>query len=290
MDNQPVEIQPLGEGAEPRPTLAALIGQQPSIREPERLIPPPNSQVVSAGYLVTAVIFFALGFLLAVFLGLNDNPSNSAPGSAEIAQGVQATLIALTPPPTLTPTAVPVELTYSEEDYVLGPDDAPITLVEFSDYRCPYCGRFAAETLKPLLAQYDGLIRFVYRDFPIFGDVSIRAAHAAQCAGRQGKFWEYHDAIFASQAQPERLALIDADLMDFALELDLDTDAFIACLADNSIAERIVQRFAEAEYMLGQAGTPTFLINGKRYTGAQPLPYFVEVINAELALLGVTQP
>lgn len=250
---------------------------------------PPN-QAVTPIYLVIAAIFFALGFVLAVILDVGTGQPEGQNTEGEIAQAIQGTLMALTPPPTPSPTVVPVELTFSEQDYSTGPDNAPITMVEFSDYRCPYCGRFGSETLKPLLDEYAGLIKFVYRDFPIFEGTSIRAAHAAQCADRQGKFWEYHDALFASQLLPERPDLTDDVLLSFALELGLDQTMFSACLSDAQIEQAIIQNYLAAQALLGQAGTPTFLINGRRVVGALPLEYFIPILDEELAKLGIERP
>ncbi|MBZ0320097.1 MAG: thioredoxin domain-containing protein [Anaerolineae bacterium] len=250
----------------------------------------PPSQAVTPIYLVIAAIFFGLGFVLAMILGVSVEQQATPNTQGEIAQAVQATLIALTPPPTPIPTVVPVELTFSEQDYSTGPDNAPITMVEFSDYRCPYCGQFGNETLQPLLNEYDGLIKFVYRDFPIFGGTSIRAAHAAQCADRQGKFWEYHDALFASQLLPERPDLNDDVLLGFAIELGVDQTAFSSCLADTQIEQAIIQNYLAAQSLLGQAGTPTFLINGRRVVGALPLEYFIPILDEELAKVGIEHP
>lgn len=243
------------------------------------------------GYLITAGVFLALGFLLATLLGTGGGSSGGQRASqVEIAQAVQGTLIALTPPPTPIPTAVPVQLTFSEQDPVLGSADAPITIVEFSDYRCPYCRRFAEETLNPLLAQYEGLVKFVYRDYPIFGDPSLLAAHAAQCAFQQGQFWEYHDAIFTSQSQEQPLEFTDANFIDLAATLNLDVPAFTECLSDDQVEQALVQNIINAQTLLGQAGTPTFLVNGQRVVGALPLDYFIPIINEELAKLGLEPP
>lgn len=277
------------------------MSQEPlSVQSPtssERLVLPddntndlPPSQAITPIYLVIAAVFFGLGFVFAMILGVGTERQQVQSTEGEIAQAIQATLMALTPPPTPIPTVVPVELTFSEQDYSTGPNNAPITMVEFSDYRCPYCGRFGNETLKPLLAEYAGLVKFVYRDFPIFGGTSIRAAHAAQCADRQGSFWEYHDALFASQLLPERPDLNDDVLLNFAVELGLDQTAFVSCLADTQVEQAIIQNYLAAQSLLGQAGTPTFLINGRRVVGALPLEYFIPILDEELAKVGIERP
>lgn len=271
-------------------SIESTVSSEQFVLPDDTTAPLPPTQSIPPIYLVIAAIFFALGFVVAVILGVGTGQPKEQNTEGEIAQAIQATLIALTPPPTPIPTVVPVELTFSEQDYSTGPDNAPITMVEFSDYRCPYCGRFGTETLKPLLDEYAGLIKFVYRDFPIFGGTSIRAAHAAQCADRQGKFWEYHDALFTSQLLPERPDLNDDVLLSFAFELGLDEAAFSSCLADAQIEQAIMQNYLAAQALLGQAGTPTFLINGRRVVGALPLEYFIPILDEELAKLGIERP
>jgi len=238
----------------------------------------------TAAYLVTAIIFFLLGFLIAGALGFD---LFTVAGDS-VADAVQATLIALTPPPTATPTAVPIPMTFSERDYVIGAEDAPITLVEFSDYQCPYCGQWGLGTLPALMEKYDGYVRFVYRDFPIFGDDSIKAAHAAACADQQDAFLPYHDLIFTSQNG--RMPIVDANLIQLASQLELDTAAFESCLANTRFSQDIYQNYIDGIALLGNAPTPTFLLNGKRLTGALPLDHLSALIDQELLALGIEPP
>jgi len=242
-------------------------------------------------YLITAVIFFALGFVIAGLIGFSFGDSDITSGAVSINEAVNGTLIALTPLPTATATPAPVEITYSpDRDYVIGNPNAPITIVEFSDYRCPYCGRFALETLPRLLDHYGDDLKFVYRDFPIFGEASIRAAHGVACADRQDSFLDYHYLLFASQIQQNPVVIADASLVDLASQVNLNIEQFEACLDDNSISQDIQQNFEAGIDLLGSAPTPTFLINGKRYVGAQPFETWVAVIDQELLSLGITPP
>lgn len=164
----------------------------------------------------------------------------------------------------------------ADDDAVLGPEDAPVTIIEFSDFNCPYCKRFHHETFGPLLERYPDQIRFVYRDFPVVG--GFEAAQAAECAGEQGDYWGFHDALFNSEG-----VAIDRDLYQVvAEELGLDAEALIACLDEGRYAAEVE---ADARYAggLGVNGTPTFFINGIPIVGAQPLTVFTQIIDAELA-------
>ena len=159
-----------------------------------------------------------------------------------------------------------------------GASDAPVTLVEFSDFHCPFCKQ-AQTTLAQLLARYPGKVKLVYRDFPIDGlhPEARRAAEAARCAQDQGKFWEYHDLLFAgpARAAPE-------DLERYGGQVGLDLVAFGRCLS-GGVHRAAVQRDVDEGTRLGVGGTPGFFVNGRPLTGAQPLEVFVRVIEEELA-------
>ncbi len=162
-----------------------------------------------------------------------------------------------------------------DDDPALGPGNAPVVIVEFSDFRCPYCKRFRDETLPALLEQYGDQIRFVYRDFPVVGGEAD--AEAAECADEQGKFWPYHDALFENfRAQ----STVD-DYVALAENLGLDTGAFRQCLDSGAMRQEIIGDVTDAQDY-GITGTPTFFINGVRVIGAQPLSVFQSVIDQEL--------
>src|SRR3990170_4964473 len=164
-----------------------------------------------------------------------------------------------------------------EGAFVKGPKDAPVTLVEFTDFHCPFCGR-AVATLKDVMREYDGKIRWVFRDFPIASlhPMAAKAAEAARCAGEQGKFWEYHDLLFEGQSQ----ATIE-DFKRSAEQLKLDPKSFEQCL-DSGKHQAAVEADVQEGARLGVTGTPTFFINGRILVGAQPLETFRKVIEAEL--------
>lgn len=166
-----------------------------------------------------------------------------------------------------------------------GSADAPVTIVEFSDFRCGFCGRFARETLAPLLASYDeSEVQFVYRDFVIFGQQSYEAALASECAHDQDKFWEFHDLIFANQQTLNR-----DQYLTWADENGLDVEAFTTCYDSETHREEISADLAFAQ-SLGLTGTPTFFINGRAVSGAQPVEVFRSIIDEELANAGPQVP
>jgi protein-disulfide isomerase len=154
---------------------------------------------------------------------------------------------------------------------------APVTLVEFSDFHCPFCKQSQA-TLKQLLARYAGKLKLVYRDFPLdqLHPQARGAAEAARCANDQGKFWEYHDVLFTQPPQGG-----SESLRRYAEQVGLDTVAFDRCLS-SGVHREAVQRDVEEGTRLGITGTPAFFINGRPVLGAQQLEAFTRVIEEEL--------
>jgi protein-disulfide isomerase len=172
------------------------------------------------------------------------------------------------------PTRIPVS---AEKAFTLGPKDAPVTIVEFSDFHCPFCGRVVA-TLKKIMRLYPQQVRLAFRDFPIANlhPMAPKAAEAARCAGEKGKFWEYHDLLFESQAKTT-----PADFKRFAEQLKLDADSFATCLDSGKYAAAVAADVQEGA-RLGITGTPTFFINGRLVVGALPLEMFQRLIDREL--------
>lgn len=168
-----------------------------------------------------------------------------------------------------------------DDDPGIGSPDAPVTIIEFSDFRCPYCGRFATETFQSLLDEYGEYIYFVYRDFAILGPESISAAVAAECADDQEQFWMYHDLLFANQSILSR-----ATYIDFAEQLDMNVATFTGCI-DNETHLEEVQADSSTAQQLGATGTPTFFINGRYVSGAQPFDVFARIIEEELESAGI---
>jgi protein-disulfide isomerase len=159
-----------------------------------------------------------------------------------------------------------------------GPSGAPIELIEFSDFQCPFCQR-ANPTVQQVLSTYGDRIRFVYRNYPLPSHPNARpAAEAAACAADQDKFWPYHDRLFAN---PSKLSA--ADLKQHAADLGLDAGQFNACVDTHKFKARI-DADIEAGDQVGVNGTPAFFINGRMLSGAQPFDAFKRVIDDELDL------
>jgi protein-disulfide isomerase len=159
-----------------------------------------------------------------------------------------------------------------------GSADAPIELIEFSDFQCPFCQR-ADPTVQQVLNTYGNRIRFVYRNYPLPNHPSARpAAEAAACANEQGKFWPFHDRLFAN---PSKLG--DADLKQQAADLGLNTAQFNSCVDTHKLQAQIDADVKDGE-AAGVNGTPAFFINGRMISGAQPFDVFKKVIDEELEL------
>ena len=157
-----------------------------------------------------------------------------------------------------------------------GPADAPVVIVEFSDFECPYCGR-ATATLATLIDRYPDEIRFVYKDFPLPNHPNaFKAAEAGHCAHDQGKFWEFHDRLFTAQQ-----SLDVESLKTYADELGLDAGEFGACLDDGRHAPSVDREMA-AGRGYGADSTPTLFINGRAVFGALPLDVFDRIVREEL--------
>ena len=166
-----------------------------------------------------------------------------------------------------------------------GPADAPIKLVEFSDYQCPFC-KNAEAVVEQVLERYPNQVQLVFRQFPLdnIHPQARAAAEAAMCAGDQGKFWEYHEALFRHTPK-----LGEAELGQYATQIGLDRAAFDACLAEDRHAAT-VQADVEAGQAIGVSGTPAFYVNGLPVSGARSVEQFAVVIDEELERLGLPVP
>ncbi len=178
----------------------------------------------------------------------------------------------------------PVEVS-ADDDPALGPEDAPVVIIEFSDFQCPFCKRFHASTLPQIIEEYvkPGKVRFVYRDFPltrIHPNAGL-AALAAECADEQGRFWPYHDRLFERQDEwgpsPNAQALFER----YAEELGLNVEQFSACLSEQRYAEEVIKDLQDG-VKYGVRGTPAFFINGRKLEGAHPFERFKALIDAAL--------
>ena len=159
---------------------------------------------------------------------------------------------------------------------VKGPATAPVTIVEFSDYQCPHC-KSVQPSLAKILAEYGGRVRLIFKDFPLaIHDVARPAHRAARCAAASGKYWPYHDRLFAAQPRFDRESLIT-----YAVEVGIDSEPFARCLDEARFAAAVERDVAEAR-ALGIRQTPTFLINDRPLVGAHSVETFRTLIDEAL--------
>lgn len=231
-------------------------------------------------YAVLLPLAFVLGLSVGFLFWGRDAisgpaPRAAAPAAAAAPQSGQAgDSVAGNVPQDVKRYDIPVD-----DDPFYGPKDAPITIVEFSDYECPFCTKWHNEVWPRIQADYPDQVRLVYRDFPLAGlhENATAAAEAANCAGEQDAYWEYHAALFENQH-----GLSASAFGQYASELGLDAEAFEECLESDRHQEEI-QADYEFAANLGVRSTPTFFVNGIAVVGAQPFEVFQEVIDLELA-------
>jgi len=187
------------------------------------------------------------------------------------------------------PSAPQIFMVSLDDDPVKGNPDAPVTVVEYSDFQCPFCSRFFQQTLPLIEENYidTGKIKFVYKDLPLDSlHPNARTTHiASECADEQGKFWEYHDVLFEKQSEWQRLSSTDLSttLTSYASDLGLQSASFETCLQSQEIADEVNRDVLEAA-SFGTTGTPTFFIGNEKdgfikLVGAQPYTAFQRVID-----------
>jgi len=229
-------------------------------------------------YSVLVVLAFAVGILLGYVIwgrGTSAVPTVAAQPAQAAAQPSGPVVEA-----PITPEA-PQVIRYDipTEGYPsIGPDDAPITIVEFSDFQCPFCRRFHDETYQDLLNAYPGQIRFVYRNLPLTSihPDAMPSAVASLCANDQNAYWDYHGKLFSSDALGRDIYI------QYATDLSLNVEEFTACL-DSDKHDAFIDEDMNFALDLGVQSTPTFFINGLAIVGAQPLSAFQQIIDQELA-------
>jgi protein-disulfide isomerase len=232
-------------------------------------------------YAVLLPMAFVLGLSVGYLFWGKGLPSPTpavaaAPAAANVASSEQAAGQSASVEPTQQPTVrrydIPVD-----DDPSLGPANAPLTLVEFSDFECPFCKRWQNEVFKPLMDAFPNQVRVVYRDFPLPNHPnSVPAAEAADCANEQGKFWEFHDRLFSADELNQALYI------KIAGDLGLDVDKFTQCVQERRYQKEVQDDFNFAAN-LGVNSTPTFFLNGIPMVGAQPIDFFKQVFQKELA-------
>lgn len=174
----------------------------------------------------------------------------------------------------------------ADDDAVLGDPNAPVTLIEFSDFQCPFCRKFYKETLPQIKKEYidTGKARLVYRDFPLsFHPGAMPAAEGTECAREQGKFWEMHDVIFDEQEKQGSgtIQFTTDDVKKWAGKISLNTAKFNQCLDSGKYKQEVEKDIADGS-AAGVSGTPAVFVNGRLVVGAQPFAAFKVVIDEEL--------
>lgn len=238
--------------------------------------PKPSNRSRSSWVVPGAVLTLA-AVLIAVFVWVNWSGASTEDGTSPSGDGAP-TEVQNPEQPDLT------EVEARDEDDLLtaGPVDAPVALIVFSDYQCPFCARWSAQTLPAMMEHVDaGNLRIEWRDINVFGPASERAARASYAAALQGAFWEYHDALFADGETRSEGELSEESLIALAGELGLDTEQFTADLAADETAQVIAtnQQFG---FDLGATSTPVFILGGQPIVGAQPTEVFEDAFQTAL--------
>jgi protein-disulfide isomerase len=232
----------------------------------EQTTPPPDTLTFKRSH------FYSVLVVLAFFIGILVGYMAWGRGSRAVAANQNMA-------------AAPTEQPFRRYDiptdgfYSVGPEDAVITIVEFSDFQCPYCQKWHDQVYESLMAAYPGKIRLVYRNFPLtqIHPQAMTAAEASLCAGEQDVYWQYHQKLFENSA-----ALNDDIYASLAADLGLDTTAFETCMTGHKYQSEI-EADMQFSIDLGIQSTPTFFINGIPFVGAQPLSNFQQLIDNELA-------
>ncbi|MER7485856.1 thioredoxin domain-containing protein [Streptomyces sp. NPDC126497] len=207
-------------------------------------------------------------------LALDDGPSGTVSQDSAIAD--------TSTPDAQTSALLALARRDTDDPLAVGDADAPVVMIEYSDFQCPYCGKFARDTEPELIRSYveKGVLRIEWRNFPIFGEESEQAARAAWAAGRQGKFWEFHDQAYSTEHKKNTGAFATDKLTAMATAAGVtDLDKWRADM-DSNAAETAIQRDQNEGYSLGVTSTPAFLINDVPVLGAQPVDTFKQTIEA----------
>ncbi len=238
--------------------------------------------ILAVSFVVSALIlsFAVVSASSSIAKGISGIQLQSAPsGSAALAPAAPDAGQPAAPP------AVDVATVLGSFAAERGNADAKVTVVEFSDYQCPFCRKSFNEIIPNLFKDYvdTGKVRFIYKDFPLsFHPQAAPYAEAARCAGDQGKYFEMHDRIFQEQ---DKLGQGTVDVpfdKQWAADIGLDAAAFASCFDSGKYVQAVQQDFADGA-AVGVSGTPTFFVNGQALVGAQPYALLKQAIDAELA-------
>jgi protein-disulfide isomerase len=193
-----------------------------------------------------------------------------------------------TPSEFIIPTPRPADV--PRQGTTLGDPEAPLTIVEYSDFQCPFCRKAGLEIMPQIEAEYidTGKTKLVWKQFPIEGEESVWAAEASECAAEQNAFWEYHDTLFLNRTGINVGTFVISNLKVIAEELDLDTEAFNACLDEGRYRDKVADDYNEARRR-EITGTPTFFVGQTKVVGAKPYSAFKTAIEDELGETSETE-
>ncbi|HJB11732.1 MAG TPA: thioredoxin domain-containing protein [Candidatus Brachybacterium merdavium] len=244
------------------------------------------SQRASAGrsrWLVPAAILLVMALLIAVVLWMGRGGEDGDTAAPATDEQVEQEDVAEHPSEVAQPDLSHEEARDPDDLLAEGPVDAPVVLVVFTDFQCPYCARWSHETLPELREYVDrGELRIEWRDVNIYGDDSERAARAALAAAKQGGLEEYHDMLFDGGEIRTGAELSEDSLISLAEELGLDAEQFATDMRSEEVEETISAN-AQQGVELGAMSTPSFLVGGTPVAGAQPSEVFTDMIDEELA-------
>ena len=214
--------------------------------------------------LIAALVIVVVGVLIAMLVTKGGSDNDSFAEQDDSQRGQVADM---------------VERRDAGDPLARGRVDAPVVLVEFEDFRCPFCAKFSTETAPELIDRYvdEGVLRIEWRDLPIFGEESTRAAHAGRAAAQQDKIWEFQHAVFSHAPSRGHPDLPTEKLVEYAEEADIDIEKFKSDMADSDIKDAVDSDIGLGTD-LGIQATPAFVINGEAIRGAQPLDTFVDAI------------
>jgi len=232
----------------------------------EKKIKPVYSQFILPGAILLAAILISGTLILT--RGQTTGSNNIAQVGGQVAQ----------------PSVGPVDIQISADDHILGNKNAKVTIVEFADFRCPFCERWYTQVGQQLISDYvnTGKARFIFKNYAFLGPQSVLASEAAECATDQGKFWQYHDWLYGNQAPESDLGYYSKDnLVKYAGKVGLNTSQFSSCLDAGKYSKKVSEDLAYGQ-KIGVTGTPTTFINGQMIVGAQPYETFKTAIENAL--------
>ncbi|MCV7153070.1 DsbA family protein [Mycolicibacterium pyrenivorans] len=225
---------------------------------------------------IGGLVVIAIALILFLVTKPNDDTGAAGP-SAPVAQIVEPT----GSPETGGTSALSMERRLADDPLTLGDPAAPVAMVMFADYRCPFCAKFSRDTEPEMVERFvdEGILRIEWRDLPIFGDQSMQAARAGRAAAAQGRFWEFNRAVFAAAPERGHSDLTDEALIGFARQAGVpDLDRFATQMRGNDF-DAAINADVEQAGSIGVPSTPAFVINGVPMLGAQPTEVFVAAVN-----------